>query len=244
MKRRVLMTSGLAFGVGAMTAGQSTAQAATLNLYSARHYNTDEALYGNFADVTGIKINRVDAEPDPLVERLRAEGDKSLVRRLRHDRCWPHRAGPPDGAAAAGFLQDSRGDRPGPPARSRRQLVRLLQARARHLLQQGQGAAFRSTDLREPGGPQVEGTPARSHLGAHLQSVADRLPARRPRAGEDRAMGQRHCGQPRARAAWRRYRPDQGGRRRRGGPLHCKHVLFRQSAALEEGTRIARLPPR
>jgi iron(III) transport system substrate-binding protein len=71
------MKSGLAFGAGVMIARQSAAQAGTLNLYSARHYNTDEALYGNFADLTGIKINRVDAEPDPLVERLRAEGDKS-----------------------------------------------------------------------------------------------------------------------------------------------------------------------
>jgi iron(III) transport system substrate-binding protein len=77
MKRRVLMSSGLVFGAGVMIARQSTAQAGTLNFYSARHYNTDEALYGNFADLTGIKINRVDAEPDPLVERLRAEGDKS-----------------------------------------------------------------------------------------------------------------------------------------------------------------------
>jgi len=77
VKRRDLFHSGLAFGVGVMIARQSTAQAGTLNLYSARHYNTDEALYGNFADLTGIKINRIDAEPDPLVERLRAEGDKS-----------------------------------------------------------------------------------------------------------------------------------------------------------------------
>lgn len=60
-----------------MVARHSSAQTATLNLYSARHYNTDEALYGNFADLTGVKINRIDAEPDPLVERLRAEGDKS-----------------------------------------------------------------------------------------------------------------------------------------------------------------------
>ena len=77
MKRRVLMKSGLAFGAGVMIARQATAQGGTLNFYSARHYNTDEALYANFADLTGIKINRVDAEPDPLVERLRAEGDKS-----------------------------------------------------------------------------------------------------------------------------------------------------------------------
>lgn len=77
MKRRALVTTGLAFGAGVFIARHSNAQGGTLNLYSARHYNTDEALYGNFADLTGIKINRVDAEPDPLVQRLKAEGDKS-----------------------------------------------------------------------------------------------------------------------------------------------------------------------
>jgi iron(III) transport system substrate-binding protein len=77
MKRRDLAKAAMAFGMGAMIARSSRAQAGTLNLYSARHYNTDEARYGTFADLTGIKINRVDAEPDPLVERLRAEGDKS-----------------------------------------------------------------------------------------------------------------------------------------------------------------------
>jgi iron(III) transport system substrate-binding protein len=77
MKRRYLISGAAAFGMGAMIARPSGAQPGTLNLYSARHYNTDEALYGNFADLTGIKINRVDAEPDPLVERLRAEGDRS-----------------------------------------------------------------------------------------------------------------------------------------------------------------------
>src|SRR5687767_1903854 len=77
VQRRAFVTSGLAFGTGVVVSGRSFAQPATLNLYSARHYNTDEALYGNFADLTGIKINRIDAEPDPLVARLRAEGDKS-----------------------------------------------------------------------------------------------------------------------------------------------------------------------
>jgi iron(III) transport system substrate-binding protein len=71
------MAAGLSTGVGFLISGRSQAQAGTLNLYSARHYNTDEALYGNFADLSGIKINRIDAEPDPLVERLKAEGDRS-----------------------------------------------------------------------------------------------------------------------------------------------------------------------
>jgi iron(III) transport system substrate-binding protein len=72
-----LVKTGFALGAGLLVARRSDAQSGTLNLYSARHYNTDEALYGNFADLTGIKINRVDAEPDPLVQRLKAEGDKS-----------------------------------------------------------------------------------------------------------------------------------------------------------------------
>lgn len=76
MKRRALLGGGLALGAGLMVWRRAEAQA-TLNLYSARHYNTDEALYGNFADLSGVKINRIDAEPDPLLERLRAEGDKS-----------------------------------------------------------------------------------------------------------------------------------------------------------------------
>ena len=76
MKRRALVKAGLALGAGVFIARRSEASS-TLNLYSARHYNTDEALYGNFADLSGIKINRIDAEPDPLVERLKAEADKS-----------------------------------------------------------------------------------------------------------------------------------------------------------------------
>jgi spermidine/putrescine-binding protein len=33
-----------------------------LNLYSARHYQTDEALYANFTKATGIRINRIEAD--------------------------------------------------------------------------------------------------------------------------------------------------------------------------------------
>src|SRR6187401_2568801 len=49
----------------------------TLNLYSARHYQTDEALYANFTKATGIKINRIEAGDDQLVERLKGEGAAS-----------------------------------------------------------------------------------------------------------------------------------------------------------------------
>ena len=53
------------------------AQEQVLNLYSARHYNTDEALYSNFTKATGIKINRVDADDAGILARLKAEGAAS-----------------------------------------------------------------------------------------------------------------------------------------------------------------------
>ena len=57
--------------------GSVLAQEQVLNLYSARHYQTDEALYGNFTQATGIKINRVDADDAGILARLKAEGAAS-----------------------------------------------------------------------------------------------------------------------------------------------------------------------
>lgn len=45
-----------------------------VNLYSARHYDTDKALYENFTRKTGIKVNIVQAEADKLIERIKSEG--------------------------------------------------------------------------------------------------------------------------------------------------------------------------
>ena len=53
------------------------ADAQSLNLYSARHYQTDEALYSNFTKATGIRINRIEAGDEALLERLRSEGSSS-----------------------------------------------------------------------------------------------------------------------------------------------------------------------
>jgi iron(III) transport system substrate-binding protein len=63
-----------ALAVCAATAG---AQQPTLNLYSARHYQTDEALYENFTKTTGIKINRIDADDAGILARLQTEGAAS-----------------------------------------------------------------------------------------------------------------------------------------------------------------------
>lgn len=48
-----------------------------LNLYSSRHYQTDEALYSGFTKQTGIKINRIEGTEDALLERLKNEGPNS-----------------------------------------------------------------------------------------------------------------------------------------------------------------------
>lgn len=60
-----------------MLAGAASAQEQVLNLYSARHYATDEALYNNFTQATGIRINRVDADDAGILARLKAEGTAS-----------------------------------------------------------------------------------------------------------------------------------------------------------------------
>ena len=54
--------------------GETAAQEKLLNLYTARHYATDEALYTDFTKGTGIKINRIEGGEDALFERIKAEG--------------------------------------------------------------------------------------------------------------------------------------------------------------------------
>jgi iron(III) transport system substrate-binding protein len=71
-KAFILATTLLGFAAGACAQEEQV-----LNLYSARHYSTDEALYANFTKATGIKINRVDADDAGILARLKAEGAAS-----------------------------------------------------------------------------------------------------------------------------------------------------------------------
>lgn len=48
-----------------------------LNLYSSRHYKTDQALYDGFTAATGIKINRIEGKEAELIERLKRESAAS-----------------------------------------------------------------------------------------------------------------------------------------------------------------------
>ena len=79
-----------------------------LNLYSSRHYQTDEALYSNFTKATGIKVNRIEAGDDQLVERLRGEGVASGL----GGRWPPHREGyqPADDREVSGLVPTHAGD--------------------------------------------------------------------------------------------------------------------------------------
>jgi iron(III) transport system substrate-binding protein len=55
----------------------AAAQAKELNIYTSRHYQTDEALYTNFTKATGIKVNRIEAGDDAIIERMKQEGARS-----------------------------------------------------------------------------------------------------------------------------------------------------------------------
>ncbi len=70
------LTLGLV-AAAALCATAAQAQDKVLNLYSARHYQTDEVMYETFTRTTGIKINRVDADDAGILARLRAEGAAS-----------------------------------------------------------------------------------------------------------------------------------------------------------------------
>ena len=72
MKKIALLLLALA---GCATA--VSAQEKVVNIYSSRHYQTDEALYSGFTKQTGIKINRIEAGEDALIERVRNEGARS-----------------------------------------------------------------------------------------------------------------------------------------------------------------------
>ena len=53
------------------------ATAQEVNVYSARHYDSDEALYDTFTQETGVTVNVIEADADELIERIRSEGANS-----------------------------------------------------------------------------------------------------------------------------------------------------------------------
>lgn len=67
------------------------APAGEINIYSSRHYDTDLALYEDFTRETGIKVNRIEADADALIERIQSEGEFSpadLIVTVDAGRLW------------------------------------------------------------------------------------------------------------------------------------------------------------
>lgn len=53
------------------------AQTNVINIYSARHYPSDDLLYNTFTQKTGIKIQRVDSDDAGILNRLKVEASSS-----------------------------------------------------------------------------------------------------------------------------------------------------------------------
>lgn len=53
------------------------AEGGEVNLYTARHYDSDLELYERFTRETGIRINRIEGNADQLIARMRSEGARS-----------------------------------------------------------------------------------------------------------------------------------------------------------------------
>jgi iron(III) transport system substrate-binding protein len=56
------------------SAGASSGE---VNVYSSRHYDSDDALYKGFTERTGIRVNLIEGKDDELIERIKSEGQNS-----------------------------------------------------------------------------------------------------------------------------------------------------------------------
>jgi len=70
------------FACGFPAAGLAVAEGSAepadkVNIYSHRHYDTDQALYELFEEQTGISVNVIHGRTDELIERLSREGAES-----------------------------------------------------------------------------------------------------------------------------------------------------------------------
>ncbi len=69
--RRTLLAAGF------LTTSSMVFADGEVNLYSSRHYDTDERLYSEFEEQTGIKVNRIEGNADELITRMQSEGSNS-----------------------------------------------------------------------------------------------------------------------------------------------------------------------
>lgn len=76
MNRRALVLGASATAVAACTPGGG-GEDNFVNVYTARHYDADRALYAGFQAATGVEVRALTGSAEQLLERLRAEGEAS-----------------------------------------------------------------------------------------------------------------------------------------------------------------------
>ena len=77
LSRLVPATLACVFTIGCIAEDSAASPEAVVNVYSARHYDTDLALYERFTETTGIKVNLIEGSSDGLIERIVNEAEFS-----------------------------------------------------------------------------------------------------------------------------------------------------------------------
>ena len=75
LSRRGLVLGASATALAACTPGGGEDN--YVNVYTARHYDADRALYAGFQEATGVEVRALTGSAEQLLERLRAEGEAS-----------------------------------------------------------------------------------------------------------------------------------------------------------------------
>lgn len=73
MPRTIPALAGLLAGL----MGTTALAEGVVNIYSSRHYDSDDQLYEAFTAQTGIEVNKIEGEADELIARMLAEGANS-----------------------------------------------------------------------------------------------------------------------------------------------------------------------
>ena len=67
----------ITFALNAIFFSKLNAEDKVLNVYTARHYNSDKKIYKKFTKKTGIQIREISSKDQALLERLKSEGSAS-----------------------------------------------------------------------------------------------------------------------------------------------------------------------
>ena len=137
-----------------------------VNVYSARHYDTDMTMYERFTEETGIKVNLIEGSSDALIERIKSEDQFSPADMLITV----------DAAALAGRKEgifqpvDSAVLSERIPAHLRhpRASGSVYQTRKGHRTQKRYGAACRLWHVRSPCRRGISWASVHAQLGKHL----------------------------------------------------------------------------